>query len=159
MVGTKYALRLAGWAALAAIMAMPRPAAAQQSTTSQPSAATPVFTRDVAPILQDKCQACHRPGYIAPMAFLTSITVVQPLPSTLVDSEPAELAPGKTFPAPSLLRCGIGPVGVPGSSGLPSVTVEPAGGTNSNTDSSGTLKLTSVKPTWIAGVLASLAKT
>src|SRR6185436_3145715 len=71
MVGTKYALRMAGWAALAAIMAMPRPAAAQQSTTSQPSAATPVFTRDVAPILQDKCQACHRPGYIAPMAFLT----------------------------------------------------------------------------------------
>src|SRR5689334_19471245 len=81
MVGTKHALRLAGWAALAAIIAMPRPAAAQQSTTSQLRAATPVstrdvatspvFTRDVAPILQDKCQACHRPGYIAPMAFLT----------------------------------------------------------------------------------------
>ena len=31
----------------------------------------PVFTKDVAPILQDKCQACHRPGYIAPMSLVT----------------------------------------------------------------------------------------
>jgi hypothetical protein len=72
MVSTKHrtAWRLVGWAALAAIVAIPRFAAAQQSTASQQSAA-PVFTRDVAPILQDKCQACHRPGYIAPMAFMT----------------------------------------------------------------------------------------
>jgi hypothetical protein len=34
---------------------------------------TPVvtFTRDVAPILQQKCQVCHRPGSIAPMSLLT----------------------------------------------------------------------------------------
>src|SRR4030095_11509871 len=32
---------------------------------------TPVFTKDVAPILQEKCQACHRPGYIAPMSLVT----------------------------------------------------------------------------------------
>jgi hypothetical protein len=29
------------------------------------------FARDVAPILQDKCQSCHRPGEIAPMSLLT----------------------------------------------------------------------------------------
>ena len=31
---------------------------------------TPVFTKDIAPIFQDKCQACHRPGYIAPMSLV-----------------------------------------------------------------------------------------
>src|SRR5690242_10896690 len=29
------------------------------------------FNRDVLPILQKNCQACHRPGEIAPMSFLT----------------------------------------------------------------------------------------
>lgn len=29
------------------------------------------FTRDVAPILQQKCQVCHRPGSIAPMSLMT----------------------------------------------------------------------------------------
>src|SRR5262245_65146769 len=53
-------------AAAAVLAVVPRPALAQQS-----AAAAPVFTKDVAPILQDKCQACHRPGYIAPMAFMT----------------------------------------------------------------------------------------
>src|SRR5262245_42413907 len=62
---TKYrTLRNLGWVAFIACVAMPRASAAQQ-------APPPVFTRDVAPILQDKCQACHRPGYIAPMAFMT----------------------------------------------------------------------------------------
>src|SRR5712671_784910 len=31
----------------------------------------PTFNRDVLPILQKNCQACHRPGEIAPMSFLT----------------------------------------------------------------------------------------
>ena len=35
------------------------------------TAAAVTFTKDVAPILQDKCQACHRPGYIAPMSLMT----------------------------------------------------------------------------------------
>jgi hypothetical protein len=34
-------------------------------------AAAPVFSRDVLPILQNRCQQCHRPGEIAPMAFLS----------------------------------------------------------------------------------------
>jgi hypothetical protein len=51
--------------ALVMIVATPVGASAQE-----PSRA-PVFTKDVAPILQEKCQACHRPGYIAPMPLLT----------------------------------------------------------------------------------------
>jgi hypothetical protein len=31
----------------------------------------PTFTKDIAPIFQEKCQACHRPGYIAPMSLVT----------------------------------------------------------------------------------------
>jgi hypothetical protein len=33
--------------------------------------ATPTFTKDVAPIFQEKCQACHRPGNIGPMSLVT----------------------------------------------------------------------------------------
>jgi len=28
------------------------------------------YTRDVAPILQQNCQICHRPGSVAPMSFI-----------------------------------------------------------------------------------------
>jgi mono/diheme cytochrome c family protein len=44
------------------------PMKAGQSATGQ---AQVTFTKDVAPILQKNCQACHRPGSIAPMALLT----------------------------------------------------------------------------------------
>ena len=33
--------------------------------------AAPTFYKDVLPILQNKCQGCHRPGEAAPMSFLT----------------------------------------------------------------------------------------
>ncbi len=29
----------------------------------------PTYTKDVAPIFREKCEACHRPGYIAPMSL------------------------------------------------------------------------------------------
>jgi hypothetical protein len=32
---------------------------------------TPTFTKDIAPIFQEKCEACHRPGSIAPMSLVT----------------------------------------------------------------------------------------
>jgi mono/diheme cytochrome c family protein len=38
---------------------------------SQQPAAPPTFTKDIAPILQQKCQVCHQPNSIAPMALLT----------------------------------------------------------------------------------------
>src|SRR4051794_28925538 len=34
-------------------------------------AATPTFNKDVAPLLQDHCQGCHRPGEIGPFSLLT----------------------------------------------------------------------------------------
>src|SRR6185436_13097147 len=36
-----------------------------------PAAAAPTFSKDVAPIFQDKCEACHRPDSIAPMSLVT----------------------------------------------------------------------------------------
>src|SRR5438309_5059053 len=30
-----------------------------------------IFTKDVAPILAEHCQVCHRPGTVAPMSLLT----------------------------------------------------------------------------------------
>ena len=33
--------------------------------------AKPTFTKDVAPIFQEKCEACHRPESIAPMSLRT----------------------------------------------------------------------------------------
>jgi len=37
----------------------------------KPAAAAPTFTKDVAPILQQACQRCHRPNSIGPMSLLT----------------------------------------------------------------------------------------
>lgn len=39
--------------------------------TRTTTAATPTFSKDVAPILYKNCVACHRPGDIAPMTLLT----------------------------------------------------------------------------------------
>ena len=41
-----------------------------QAGQSAPVPASVTFTKDVAPILQRNCQACHRPGSIAPMPLL-----------------------------------------------------------------------------------------
>jgi hypothetical protein len=40
-------------------------------TASFVAAQTPTFSKDVAPILQEHCQGCHRPGEIGPMALLS----------------------------------------------------------------------------------------
>jgi hypothetical protein len=58
-------------AALAATVAADH-AAAQSAVHASPAPpAAPTFTRDIVPILQQKCQVCHRPGSIAPMSLLT----------------------------------------------------------------------------------------
>jgi peroxiredoxin len=41
----------------------------KEAGTSSPSAVT--FARDVAPILQRRCQECHRPGEVGPFSLLT----------------------------------------------------------------------------------------
>jgi hypothetical protein len=58
------------WTAfLAAISVFGLAAGAERPGAVQPS--TPVFYRNVLPILQDRCQSCHRLGGIAPRSFLT----------------------------------------------------------------------------------------
>ncbi|HEY2848382.1 MAG TPA: hypothetical protein VGI97_00765, partial [Gemmatimonadaceae bacterium] len=42
-----------------------------QGTALAASTPAPTFTKDVAPILQAKCQVCHQPNSIAPMSLLT----------------------------------------------------------------------------------------
>lgn len=46
-------------------------AAQSPSPAARPAQTRPSFTKDVAPILQNKCQACHRPGTFAPMSLVT----------------------------------------------------------------------------------------
>ena len=40
-------------------------------STAAGQSAEVTFTRDVAPILQNSCQTCHRDGAIAPMSLMT----------------------------------------------------------------------------------------
>jgi hypothetical protein len=49
--------------------ALVAPAAARAQSAG--GAATPTFTKDVAPIFYKNCTSCHRPGEIAPMSLLT----------------------------------------------------------------------------------------
>ena len=65
MVGTK--LRWAvGALAASALLALPSAALSADTATKNVT-----FSKDVAPILQAKCQACHEPGSIAPMSLIT----------------------------------------------------------------------------------------
>src|SRR6516164_8341568 len=43
------------------------PATAADLTATQPA----TFSKDIAPILQEKCQVCHREGSMAPMSLIT----------------------------------------------------------------------------------------
>jgi hypothetical protein len=49
------------------------------------AAAIPTFSKDVLPILQNRCQECHRPGEIGPMPLLT-YTNVRPWARAIRDS-------------------------------------------------------------------------
>ena len=39
--------------------------------TISAQAQTPTWTEDVAPLMENKCMNCHRPGEVAPMSLLT----------------------------------------------------------------------------------------
>ena len=52
----------AGLVGMGVVLVLAAPAAAAE---------TPTFSKDVAPILQAKCQACHQPNSIAPMSLMT----------------------------------------------------------------------------------------
>src|SRR5882672_5496196 len=57
--------------ALTAALAVPGTASAADT------AKTPTFTKDIAPIFQEKCEACHRPDSMAPMSLM-SFTEARP---------------------------------------------------------------------------------
>jgi hypothetical protein len=59
-------MTLAGLMTLGATFAVAAPVLAADA-----HAAPVVFSKDVAPILQSKCQACHQPNSIAPMSLIT----------------------------------------------------------------------------------------
>ena len=62
---------LTGLLAGSALMS-PRPAAQASAGTATPAvAASPTFSRDVAPILYENCTGCHRTGQIAPFPLET----------------------------------------------------------------------------------------
>ena len=46
-------------------------AASAGTAAAQSPGAAPTFTKDIAPIFQAKCEACHRPDSIAPMSLVT----------------------------------------------------------------------------------------
>src|SRR4029079_12325931 len=58
--------------ALGAVAAMAMVVSAEgQAKPPTQAAATPTFSKDVAPIFYKNCTNCHRPGDIAPMSLLT----------------------------------------------------------------------------------------
>ena len=57
---------------IAAVLTLGAAAAQPASAQVSNAAGRPLtFTRDVAPIFQEKCEACHRPDNIGPMSLVT----------------------------------------------------------------------------------------
>jgi hypothetical protein len=65
-------LQLALYATLAGVFSILSPLLAQSNRSPQPASA-PAFYRDIAPILQQHCETCHRTGGIAPMPLQTYV--------------------------------------------------------------------------------------
>jgi mono/diheme cytochrome c family protein len=82
-----------------------------------PAAAPPTFYRDVLPILQQRCQVCHRQGGIAPMAFQTLLET-RPYAAAIAEAAQARTMPpwfalpgvGKFSNDPSLTEAEIAAV-------------------------------------------------
>ena len=72
---TRLAIAAAAFVALAVPLAALAMARDDVATTAAPS-----FTRDVAPVIAEKCAGCHRPGGIAPFALVTAKQISQSSP-------------------------------------------------------------------------------
>src|SRR5690242_16539779 len=59
-----------GWLGSGTLAAAAIVVASSAASAAEP-ATTPTFTKDVAPIFQDKCESCHRADGMAPMALST----------------------------------------------------------------------------------------
>jgi hypothetical protein len=71
MTRMRSGVRIAVVAAGVASLAVPLAALAMARGEAAPAAA-PSFTRDVAPVIAEKCAGCHRPGGIAPFSLVTA---------------------------------------------------------------------------------------
>ena len=64
--------------AAAATVALAVPLAALAMARDENArAGVPSFTRDVAPVIAEKCAGCHRPGGIAPFSLMTAKQISQ----------------------------------------------------------------------------------
>ena len=64
-------LRCSGWSVVAIMLAALVLGAPANVHAEEAAADTVTFTKDIVPIFQRSCQACHRPGSIAPMSLMT----------------------------------------------------------------------------------------
>ena len=64
-------LRCSGWSVLTIALAALVLGAPANVHAEEAAADTVTFTKDIVPIFQRSCQACHRPGSIAPMSLMT----------------------------------------------------------------------------------------
>ena len=63
---------ISGAVVIGALLSSQQVATAQSATAKTVAFQTsPTFTKDVLPIMQRSCQACHRPGTPAPMSFMS----------------------------------------------------------------------------------------
>ena len=90
------------------------------------TAADVSFYRDVLPILQDHCQACHRPGEVGPMVFAAydqtrpwAKAIKQAVLLKKMPPWNAEAAPGQFQNDPSLTRQEIGKLAAWADAGAP----------------------------------------
>jgi hypothetical protein len=70
----------------------PALAGAERDDKASQSIASPTFYKDVLPILQDKCQSCHRSGEAAPMP-LTTYEQTQPWARKMADALEMKMMP------------------------------------------------------------------
>ena len=68
---TKAGFILSASIAMAIVIAIPTVAGQSASSNALATQDQVTFAKDVAPILQNRCQVCHRPGTFAPMSLVT----------------------------------------------------------------------------------------